>query len=163
MNQQELINQAKAALKKNPFADFDTQAPHLTCLLEYLPPQEERDPSIQGALARGGQQMSLAAVLERLEASWMAQHPPASHDGAIDLEIGPESERLVVNFSMFLWGRSNLVRQIEVARLGAETFLYWDQGQPAPLREVKPARGTAAAEAKAGKRGWLVWLKGLSR
>ena len=56
----------------------------------------------------------------------MAQHPPVSHHGAVDLEIGPESERLVITFSMFLWGESNVVRWIEVARIGSETFLYWD-------------------------------------
>ena len=171
MNQHDIINEAKAALKKNPFADFDAQAPHLTCLLEHLPPQEGRDPSIQGALARGGQQMSLAAVLERLKASWMAQHPPASHDGAIDLEIGPENERLVVIFSMFLWGQSNVVRRIEVARLGAETFLCWDQGQPAPpppqeARASRPATsdGPGPEEKRSWlNRRWLAWLKGLSR
>jgi hypothetical protein len=131
MNPQESIDEAKAALKKNPFGDFDTQAPHLTCLLEHLPPLAVSEPSIQSGLARGGQQMDLESVLARLKASWMAQHPPASHDGAIDLEIGPERERLVISFNMFLWGQSNVVRQIEVARVGAEAFLYWDRGQPA--------------------------------
>jgi hypothetical protein len=36
MNQEEIINEAKAALKKSPFGDFDAQVPHLICLLEHL-------------------------------------------------------------------------------------------------------------------------------
>jgi hypothetical protein len=167
MNQQEIINEAKTALKKNPFGDFDTQAPHLTVLLEQLPPLEVNDPSIQAALARGGQQMGFEAVLNRLKASWMAQHPPTSHDdGAIDLEIGLETERLVITFSIFLWGHSNVVRRLEVARIGTERFLYWDQGQPAPPPVAEVAQGKVAAQKEKNdwlNRRWLAWLKGLTR
>jgi hypothetical protein len=163
-NKQDIVEKAKSALRGNAYGGFEDQAPHLNCLLENLPILGIDAQVVQIALCGGGEQMSLSSVLECLRDKWVCQHPPASHDGAIHVEVGEEKKQLVITFHLFLWGRSNEVRRFEIVRIGGEEFVYWDRGQltPREVAELGKRKGVSPEGRKGRLKSRLVkWLRGL--
>jgi len=129
LDQEEIVKQAKSGLKRNPCGLFGEQAPHLYRLLENLPVLDRNSPTVQNSLGGGAIEMNVDLVLEHLKDNWICSHPSGSHDGAINAEVGEESDQMILTFHLFLWSRTTEVRRFEIVRVGEKNYLYWDRGQ----------------------------------
>jgi hypothetical protein len=129
LDQEEIVKQAKPGLKRNPCGGFREQPPHLYRLLENLPVLGRNSPTAQNSLGGGAVEIDVDSVLEHLKGNWVCSQPSGSHDGAINAEVGEESDHLILTFHLFLWSRTTEVRRFEIVRVGEESYLYWDRGQ----------------------------------
>jgi hypothetical protein len=133
------IQQAKAAVKSQAYAGFEEQGSYLRRWLESLPVLQPEAPALQAYPANRAEQRDLDGTLEFLRIHWIANHPPASHDGAIHAELAAEPSLMDVRFHVFVWGKTSEALRVVVARVAEDGFLCWNihpSGPPKAPRRV---------------------------
>ncbi len=120
------MQQAKAAIKSQAYAGFEEQRSYLRRWLESLPVLQPEAPLLQGYPADRAERRDLESTLEFLRMYWIANHPPASHDGAVHAELAAEPRLMDVTFHVFVWGKTSEALRILVARAAEDAFLCWN-------------------------------------
>ena len=100
LDRQNVVREARSALRANAHGSFEEQAPHLCSLLESLPVLGPNTAVLQAALCGGAEEMGADEVLKRLKESWVCHR--SSQEGAIQVEVGREMEQLTLTFHYML-------------------------------------------------------------
>jgi hypothetical protein len=119
------IKQAKQALRRDSYANFAAQAPHLRLWLENLPILPIETLVQQKRAVERANQGSLDEMMAMIEPKWRGYHPPNSHEGATSAAFDERNDLLAVSFHASVWGMTSEQGRFTVARIGTDAFLFW--------------------------------------
>ncbi len=119
------IEQARQALRRDNYANFATQSPHLRLWLENLPVLPIETLVQQKRAVERAEQGSLDEIMAMIEPKWRGYHPPNSHEGAVSAAFEEDNELLAVTFHASVWGMTSEQGRFTVARIGTDAYLFW--------------------------------------